>query len=58
MSSAVAGRYNKSAEGEIRQYLLNHEHHSPRDRPVLNASDTVRVGLQPEFYAMLDLVST
>ncbi|XP_071830776.1 neuronal acetylcholine receptor subunit alpha-7-like isoform X3 [Apostichopus japonicus] len=51
----IAARYPRSAEGELRHFLLNQENHSPRDRPVLNASDTVVVGLDVEFYAMLDL---
>ncbi|XP_071835103.1 neuronal acetylcholine receptor subunit alpha-7-like [Apostichopus japonicus] len=53
--SGIAARYPRSAEGELRHFLLNQENRSPRDRPVLNASDTVVVGLKVKFYAMLDL---
>ncbi|XP_071830890.1 neuronal acetylcholine receptor subunit beta-3-like [Apostichopus japonicus] len=53
--SGISARFPKSAEGELRHFLLNQENHSPRERPVLNASDTVVVGLKVQFYAMLEL---
>ncbi|XP_071830881.1 acetylcholine receptor subunit delta-like isoform X2 [Apostichopus japonicus] len=45
----------KNAEGRIREYVLNQPGYSPRERPVLNASDPVNVTLSLQIYAMVDL---
>ncbi|XP_071824754.1 acetylcholine receptor subunit beta-like isoform X2 [Apostichopus japonicus] len=45
----------KNAEGRIREHVFNQPGYSPRERPVLNASDPVDVKLEVLIYAMVDL---
>lgn len=53
----IVSGYPKSAEEEIRHFLLNQQHYSPRERPVINSSKTVDVSLEVKLYAFLDIVS-
>ncbi|XP_071825023.1 neuronal acetylcholine receptor subunit beta-2-like isoform X2 [Apostichopus japonicus] len=52
---AAFARNPKSAEGRIRDYILNQPDYSPRERPVLNSNLSVNVNIQVQIYGMLDL---
>ncbi|XP_071830975.1 acetylcholine receptor subunit alpha-like 1 isoform X2 [Apostichopus japonicus] len=53
--TTVTGMVPKSFEGEIRDRLLNNANYSSRERPVINASDTVQVDMKMHIHAMIDL---
>ncbi|KAJ8023510.1 Neuronal acetylcholine receptor subunit alpha-10 [Holothuria leucospilota] len=53
--TAVYARHPRSAEGRVRDYLLNQANYSSKERPVLNSDDAVHVVLSMQLFAMLDL---
>ncbi|XP_071816662.1 acetylcholine receptor subunit beta-type acr-3-like [Apostichopus japonicus] len=53
--SATNGRFPLSSEGQIRNFLFNQANYSSRDRPVLDSSRSVEVGMSMQFYALLEL---
>ncbi|XP_071830859.1 acetylcholine receptor subunit alpha-type unc-38-like [Apostichopus japonicus] len=52
---AIHGRYERNAEGRIRDYILTHPNLHLTDRPVLHANKSVHIEIKTDFYALIDL---
>ncbi|KAJ8026586.1 Neuronal acetylcholine receptor subunit alpha-10 [Holothuria leucospilota] len=54
--TVTVARFPRNSEGRIRDFLLNQDNYTSRERPVLDHNRTVYVNMQMYLYAMLDLV--
>ncbi|KAJ8026588.1 Neuronal acetylcholine receptor subunit alpha-10 [Holothuria leucospilota] len=53
--TVTVARFPRNSEGRLRDFLLNQDNYTSRDRPVLDYNRTVYVNLQMQLYSMLDL---